>query len=295
MSNTILITGPTGNVGSQMVKQLDEAGVGFRVGARRVDDKRAAGGTRAEVVEFDFNKQDTFSAAFEGIEKIFLLTPLVLNMVELTASVVGEARKAGVRHIVKLSGMGADAEPGIELGRLHREAEKIIESSGIAFTHLRPNSFFQNYLGLPTIKTQGTFYLPLGDAKVSLVDTRDIASVAVQALTKSGHENKAYNITGPEAISSRQAAEILTDVTGRRINYVSVSDEDARKGMLGAGMSEWLANLIIGLYDVQRAGQMAEVSPAVEDVTGRKAISFAQFAKDYQEAFKADGGAVSYE
>lgn len=293
MSNTIMITGATGNVGTQLVKQLGETGIGFRVGARSAGDARAAGGTNGQVVEFDFNKPDTISAALEGVEKMFLLTPLVPNMVELTDRLVGEAKKAGIKHIVKLSGMGADAEPGITLGRLHREAEKIIESSGIAFTHLRPNSFFQNYLGLPTIKTQGAFYLPLGDAKISLVDTRDIASVAVEALTKSGHEQKAYDITGPEAISSAEVAEILSNVTGQRISYVSVSDEDARKGMLGAGMPEWLVNMIIELYEVQRAGYMAEVSPIVERITGRKPISFAQFVKDYMEAFKADSGAAS--
>ncbi|MGI8996536.1 MAG: SDR family oxidoreductase [Pyrinomonadaceae bacterium] len=293
MSNTILVTGATGNVGSQLVKQLGETGVGFRVGARAADDARAAGGTKAEVIEFDFNNRDTISAALKGVEKMFLLTPLVPNMVELTSNAAREAKQAGVQQIVKLSGMGAGAEPGITLGRLHREAEKIIEDSGIAFTHLRPSSFFQNYLGLPTIKTQGTFYLPLGEAKVSLVDTRDIAAVAVQALTKSGHERKAYNITGAEVFSSEQVAEILSDAAGRTISYVSVSAEDARQGMRGAGMSEWLANLLVELYDFQRAGHMAEVSPVVEQVTGRKPFSFAQFAKDYAAAFKADSSAAS--
>jgi transposase InsO family protein len=128
---------------------------------------------------------------------------------------------------------------------------------------------------------------------------RQYQTIPKGVIFDNGSQFKGYLLsafcTGPEAISSGRAAEILTDVTGRRISYVSVSDEDVRQGMLGAGMSEWLANLIIELYDVQGAGQMAEVSPAVEQITGRKPISFAQFAEDYKEAFKAAGGSPSDE
>jgi uncharacterized protein YbjT (DUF2867 family) len=134
-----------------------------------------------QVVQLDYNKPDTLSAALIGVDKLFLLTPFQSNMVDLTSNLVNEAKKAGVKYIVKQSVLGADSEPAITPSRLHRQAEKIIEESGIPFTFLRPNFFMQNFVTLYShfIKTQGAFYVPAGDAKASFVDVRDIAAVAV--------------------------------------------------------------------------------------------------------------------
>jgi uncharacterized protein YbjT (DUF2867 family) len=140
------------------------------------------------------------------------------------------------------------------------------------------------------IKDQSVFYLPAGDGKVSFVDARDIAAVAVQALTnnKDGLRNgKAYSITGPEAISFGQAARILSQQVGKKISYVSISEDDARKGMRDIGWDEWRINFLIELYNIIRLGYLAEFSSStVEEVTGKRAISFSQFAKDYAEAFR---------
>jgi uncharacterized protein YbjT (DUF2867 family) len=172
--------------------------------------------------------------------------------------------------------------------KLHRQVEEAIESSGINYTFLRPTSFMQNYLGFAnSIKSQGVFYAPLADSRSSFVDTRDIAAVAVEALTKSGHENKAYNITGPEAVSNYDIANILSKITGTKVTYVNVSDDDACKEMKENGMQEWTINALIELSNFQKAGKASIVSPDVERVTGRKPISFEQFAKDYSETFRS--------
>jgi uncharacterized protein YbjT (DUF2867 family) len=212
-------------------------------------------------------------------------------MVDLTSNLVNEAKNAGVTYIVKQSVLGADAEPGITPSRLHRQAEKVIEESGIPFAFLRPNFFMQNFVTFYSsfIKTQGAFYVPAGDAKASFVDVRDIAAVAVQALSKNGtanHIRKAYDITGGEAISYGQAAEILSKEIGKKVNYVNISDEDARKGMKDMGADEWTINSMIELFGITRAGYLSEISPAVEQVTGNKPIPFSQFARDYAGAFK---------
>ena len=140
-------------------------------------------------------------------------------MVDLTSNLVSEAKNTRVKYIVKQSVMGADAEPGITPGRLHRQAEKIIEESGIPFTFLRPNFFMQNFVNFysHSIKTQGAFYAPAGDAKISFVDVRDIAAVAVQSLiTNDGkHKGKAYDITGGEALSYRQASRNTFQGSGK--------------------------------------------------------------------------------
>jgi uncharacterized protein YbjT (DUF2867 family) len=288
MQNTILVLGATGNIGSQVVKQLAAAGANVRAAVRSPRKAEALKGEGVSLVEFDTDKPETVEAAFQGVDKAFFLTPLVPDMVELSANLVEVATKAGVKHIVKSSGMGAEVEPGITLTRWHRAAEKAIEASGIAYTFVRPNGFMQNYANFSgsTIKTQNAFYLPVGDGKVSYIDARDIASVAVAALTQEGHEGKAYEVTGPEALSNEEIAEIITQVVGRKINYVDVSDDAARSEMKQSGMPDVVVDATMELYGLYKAGYASEVTPAVEQVTGKTAISFEQFAKDYADGFQ---------
>lgn len=288
MTNTILVLGATGNVGSQVVQQLSGTGANVRAAVRSPGKADALKRDGVALTEFDTNKPETIEAAFQGVDKAFFLTPLVPNMIELSGSLVEAAKKAGVKHIVKSSGMGAEVEPGITLTRWHRATEKTIEASGIAFTFVRPNGFMQNYANFngKTIKTQNAFYLPMGDGKVSHIDARDIAAVAVAALTQDGHEGKAYEITGPQAISNQEIAEMISQVVGRTINYIDVPEDVARSEMKQSGMPEVIVEANIELYSIYKAGYASEVTPVVEQVTGKKPITFEQFAKDYVEAFK---------
>jgi uncharacterized protein YbjT (DUF2867 family) len=297
MAETILVTGATGTVGSEVVRQLLTAKVerGYedmivKAAARSANDNTFSN-LGVQAVQLDYNNPDTLSTALRGVDKLFLLTPFQSNMVDLTSNLVNEAKKAGVKYIVKQSVLGADAEPGITSSRLHRQAEKVIEESGIPFTFLRPNFFMQNFVTFYSnfIKTQGAFYVPAGDAKASFVDVRDIAAVAVQALGKndeSKHIGKACDITGAEPLSYGEAAEILSKELAKKVNYVNISDEDARKGMKDMGADEWTINSMIELFGITRAGYLSEISPAVEEITGNKPITFSQFARDYAGAFK---------
>ena len=295
MVDTILVTGATGTVGSEVIKQLisNPHTSNFNIQAAvhsQESGKRVAAEMRVKPVQIDYNKPDTIEEAFKDIDKLFMLTPFQSNMVELSSNLVRMAKKTGVvKHIVKLSVMGADADPGITGGRLHRQAENIIEESGISYTFLRPNFFMQNFINYfsQTIKEQDAFYVPAGDGKVSFVDVRDIAAVAVQALlNESKHGQKAYNITGPDGISYGQAAEILSNEIGRKIKYVDISEVQAREGMKAIGMDEWFINSMMELFDITRAGYVSDVSSATEELTGKKPINFSQFAKDYSRAFK---------
>lgn len=285
MSNTILVTGATGNVGSQVVQQLIATGITPRIAVRSVKKADALKQAGAEPVEMDLDKPETVQPAFAGVDKVFLVSPFVTKMVELAAILVEAAKKANLKQIVRLSAM---AQPGITLSKWHGEVEKMIEDSGISFTILRPNGFMQNFVNsmADTIKTQNAFYAPVGDGKVSLVDIRDIAAVAVAALTIKGYEDKAYEITGSEALSNQQAASILSQVLGRTINYVDVPEDTARQVMQSSGMPDSLINALLELYGSYKAGQASTVTPAVEQVTGKKPISFEQFARDYADAFK---------
>src|ERR671913_905792 len=213
---SILVTGATGNIGSQVVKQLlsDAPDVSIKAAVHSSQNvKQVKSDDRVKVIQIDYNKAETLREALNGVDKLFLLTPDVPNAADLASDVIIEAKKAGIKQIVKQSVMGAALEADVGTMRLHRQVEKFIEQSGIPFTFLRPNEFMQNFVNFhsPSIKGNNAFYIPLEDAKVSLVDVRDIAAVAVKSLIdeEDRHRNKTYLITGPEALSYHQVAEIL--------------------------------------------------------------------------------------
>jgi len=289
---SILVTGASGNIGSEVVKQLLAVTPAVSIKAAvhsRQNVKNVKDGDRVKVIPIDYNELDTLREALKDVDKLFLLTPDVPNAPDLASNAVSEAKKVGIRHIVKQSVMGADLEADVGTMRLHCQVEKIIEQSGIPFTFLRPNEFMQNFINFyrPSIKGNNAFYIPLEDAKVSLVDVRDIAAIAVESLIdEDKHKNKTYLITGPEALSYHQVAEVLSNATGRKISYVNISEEEAKAAMKEIGMSDWLIITVSELSDYFRKGKASEVSPAVEEVTGRKPISFSQFANDYADAFR---------
>jgi uncharacterized protein YbjT (DUF2867 family) len=239
----------------------------------------------------NYDNPEIVIEALKGIDSLFLLTPTHPEMIDFTTNLVNGAIEGGVKQIVKLSHIRANPaeEPQINITRLHRQAEKIIEESGIPFTFLRPNFFMQNFVNFYLGKNQSSIYLPAGDGKVSFVDVRDIAAVAVQALTnykKGLHNGKAYTITGPESISYGDAAGILSKYIGRNITYVSISEDDARKAIIDMGMSDWHTNILLELLMLSREGYLSSVSHDVEAVTGNKPISFAQFAKENADTFR---------
>ena len=290
MPDTTLVTGATGTVGSEVVKQLSAKGASVRACCHTLSKADKIRGPGVETVEFDYDKPETVEAAFTGVEKLFLLTPFVENWVEITAQLVAEAKKAGVKHIVKLSNMelGADAEATLLPLIWHRQAEKIVVELGIPYTFVRPSVFMQNFINIygPTIQAQNAIYTSAGEAKVGYVDARDIAAVAVEALTDDGHDGKIYTITGPEALSYDQVAEILSEVLGKKISHVNMSEEDELRGMEERGAPDWIIHTYIEGGRILREGRLSAVLPTVEQVTGKKPRSFEQFARDYAEAFQ---------
>jgi uncharacterized protein YbjT (DUF2867 family) len=298
---TILVTGATGTVGNEVVKHLaalspsSDYNVKAAIHSKNKSDQlRQFENNGVEIVDLDFSKQETVAQALNNVDKVSIQTIPVPNVADISSNLINEAKKNDVKYIVKLSAMGAGSEPESTILRLHGEEEKIIEDSGIPYTFLRPPAFMQNFvtqLG-HTIRTQNAFYIPAGDAKMSFIDVRDIAAVTVAILTDNNnhgtsqqYKNKTYDITCQDALSYGQVADILSNEVGKKISYIDISEDDARKGMKQIGVDNWSINIMIELFRIIRAGYGSETNTVVEHVIGRKPLPFAQFARDYAEAF----------
>jgi uncharacterized protein YbjT (DUF2867 family) len=295
----ILVTGATGTVGSEVVKQLvsrsTENSIRAAVHSKNKADKiRHSISKGVEVVDLDYMMPETITNALSDVDKLFLQTLPVPDAIDICSNIVKEAKKNDVNHIVKLSAMGADSQSGVTILRLHGEEENIIKDSGISYTFLRPPAFMQNFITQfgQTIKTQNAFYVPVGDAKMSFVDVRDIATIATSILLNCNggknkqNMNKAFDITGPEALTYSQVANIISDKVGRKITYIDITEDIAKKGLKQIGMDDWFINIMIELFRTIRAGYGSETTGAVERITGRKPIAFAQYVKDYAEVFR---------
>ncbi len=284
----ILITSAPGNNANAVIRELTTAGVRVRALLRNPNSAGEIKGPLVEVAVGDFLNPASLDAALRGVEKAFLIPPTDPRSVEMQANFIRAAKRAGTRHVVKLSVNGADVNSPVRVARWHAEGEKELEASGIPFTHLRPNAFMQNFLGLaPTIVSQGEFYQPAADGKVSHIDVRDIAAVAAKALTENGHQGKTYVITGPEALSYDDVARKLSTALGRPVKYVNITPEDFKKSLLGWGIPEYMADGLNEFFAAIRAGYLAVVTNTVEEVAKRKPISFDDFVRDFADAFTA--------
>jgi uncharacterized protein YbjT (DUF2867 family) len=281
----ILVTGSRGNVGSAVVEQL--AAGGHRVRALVRDVKEGSSfPTTVDVVAGDLDNVDSLVNAMKGVDRMFMLAPFTPSLVKHDGNMIDAAKRSRIKHVVKLSALGAQYE-AITLARWHRTGEKSLESSGMAWTHVRPSGFFTNTLmWAGMIRSGGSVYHPTGEGKLGIVDPRDIAAVAVKALTENGHEAKSYEVTGPAALSTSEQCDVIGRILGKPIHAVTVPDAVARDAMIGQGMPLQLANCLLEFLGVVRAGQAALVTDTVQNVTGRAPWTFESWVKAQIATFR---------
>jgi uncharacterized protein YbjT (DUF2867 family) len=277
----ILVTGATGNVGSRLVQRLKEKGRAVRAFARRVTPSDGV-----EAVQGDFMDKASLQRAMEGVTAVYLLSSGE-QLPEHDANAIDAAKAAGVRLIVKHSVAGAQYDaPGFPAW--HRAGERRLEAAGIPYVLLRPASFASNaayWAG--TIKEQGTVYGALGETALPVIDPEDIAEAAATVLTTPGHEGKAYELSGPEAVTTDQEVKTIGDVIGRDLKYVNVPDDAARQSMLGMGMTPAYVDAMMNLIQMLRG--MGRIEPYPQDVqtlTGHAPRTFRQWAEANRDAFR---------
>ena len=282
----ILVTGGTGMVGGEVARLLSQQGVAARALAR--DPSKAQKLPGITWIAGDLSKPETLTAAFDGAETLFLVSSIGEDTVVLQHNAIEAASRAGVKRIVKLSAFGASDHSKAPICLWHYQIEKEMQESGMDWTILRPHHFMQNLLGqIEYIVNDGVVYSASGDGKIPYIDARDIAAVTAVTLTKPGHEGKKYVITGSEALSYRDATEIIGKTIGKQLRFTDESPDEARARRVREGYPPAIVESALAISSYQRAGgKTVTITNVVSDLTGRPPRTFAEFARDYADAFR---------
>ena len=282
----LLVTGGTGMVGGDIVRMLSQQGVAARALTR--NPQKAPKLPGITWVAGDLAKPETLAAAFKNADTLFLVSSIGEDTVELQRNGIAAARDAGLGHIVKLSAFGASGHSNAPICRWHYQIEQEMKASGIDWTILRPHHFMQNLLTQTQyIINDGVVYSPSGDGKIPYVDARDIAAVAVVTLTRPQHRGKTYVVTGSEALSYREATEIISNEIGKPLRFIDETPEDARARRTREGYSPVLIEGVLAIGAYQRAGgKTATITSVIADLTGRQPRTFREFAHDHAAMFR---------
>jgi uncharacterized protein YbjT (DUF2867 family) len=290
MTNTkkILVTGATGNVGNSLLDNLDNTDSELRALVRGESKARSLGKRNVEVVSGDFLEPQTLGPALEGVNALFLLTPIHPQQVSQAANVIDAARESGNDPlVVRLSVHQASHGAPTRISRQHAEIEDKLVSSGLPYTLLRPQSFMQNTLmAAPTVAYQGKIFQPMKGGRLGMIDARDIGEVAAKVLTEDGHEGKTYTLTGPAAISFYDVAQSLGEVLDKEVTYVPIPPKAAKGAMLDRGMPEWMADALNEYARAHGEGYSDWTTDDVEQLTGHPAVSYKEFASDFERVFR---------
>ncbi|MDQ3369721.1 MAG: NmrA family NAD(P)-binding protein [Myxococcota bacterium] len=276
----ILVIGSAGTVGRHVVTQLREGGA-------RVRSTTTKGPTAAELVRFDFSAPGTWEPTLDGVDRVFLMRPPQISDVKRTiAPFIACAARRRIEHVVFLSVMGVN--PALP----HWRVERALIASGLTYTFLRPSFFAQN---LETaygedLRAHDRIRLPAGRSRTSFVDTRDVAAVATLALrAPDAHRNRAYTLTGPEALGWAEVARLLSDLLGRPIRYESIGLRRYRSELRAAGMPTSYVLVQLMIHAVARLGLAATITPELERLLGRPGRTLRQYLEDHAAVWAPAG------
>jgi uncharacterized protein YbjT (DUF2867 family) len=278
----LLVIGATGTIGTRLVTQLTNDGHRVRVLTRNAAKANKLG-TEVEVIVGDLDEPGTLRPALAGVERFFLIT----SSTQQDRNAVTAAREAGVQHVVKISTQEAGWTPVEGHGHWHKEREELIRGSGLKWTFLRPSMYMTFALTWsPSVRREHAIHVGGGTGKLPPVDPWDVAAVAKAALTSpSGHENVAYELTGPELLSFGDMAAILSKLVGHSVQHVDLSNAAQSEIFTKMGLPKYAADGLVETFSLVRAGRFAYLTQDVEKVTGHKPRSFETWAREHLAAF----------
>ena len=282
-----LIIGGTGQVGRELISLLSQAGMPSRALVRDHRQNKLQESDLLQIVQGDLNVPNSLEQPLEGIHRVFLLTRDQPQQGKLESEFIHLAKQSGVKKIVKSSAFAAALEPPPGYGITHAESEKTLMESGLEWSIIRPFVFMQNFLELADlIRKRAILPMPMGRAKIAMIDARDVALAASRVLTESGHGERIYHLTGPDSLSIEECADILSDMLNQKINYRSPPFWFAGLMMRLQGVSSWDVSMRKQLFSMVREGGEADTSPHFEEITGSLPRSISTFFEDHLSFFK---------
>ncbi|HVW70844.1 MAG TPA: NAD(P)H-binding protein [Steroidobacteraceae bacterium] len=279
-----VITAATGNIGSRVVEHLIAGGIRPRVFVRDSQKARNRFGDRIDLVTGDLGDANALKSALEKNDSL-----LVINtgpeLAARDALAAGVAQEVGIRHLIKLSALSAPQ--AISVGAWHARGEAAVRASGVPFTIVQPAGFMSNALHwASSIKSRGVVRASVGDGRVAYIHPGDIAAVVAHILTKRAFVGETVPITGPQALTYAEMAAAIGRALGRVVTFESISDEQARDGLVAHGLPAPEAAELVSLWQAVREGRLSTVTTGVERVTGRPPESFDQWATQNAAAFR---------
>lgn len=275
--SSILVVGASGTVGSELARLLSAQG-------ETVIKATSRQPSAADQVQLDLVGKTGLKAAFAEADRAFLMAPPGhANQEPLLAPLIDEAKVRGLKKVVLMTAMGANADENSPM----RKVERRLEASGLDFNIIRPNWFMQNFntVWLHGIRAAGKIFLPVGSAKASFIDARDIAAVAAKLLTIKSFANGDFDLTGPQAVDLTEAAAVLTRVTGKTVAFADISPDAMLEGLLAAGLPKDYAEFLVLILGYFKAGYAERTTDVVQQITGRAPRTIEQYANDYRASW----------
>jgi len=274
----ILVTGATGNVGSEIARQLIAKKKPFRIYVR--DAAKAAdmiGPDGYEVALGDFDDAAAFNKALEGVDAVYMVTNQSEAFKSALPRMAEQIKKAGVTRFVMLS---AECDPDSDIFFVRRtgELEEMVKAADLPWTFMRPDWFMQNFAGFVAM---GMVAFPAGPGKTSFVDVRDVAEIAIKALSEDGHIHCVYRLTGPDPMTFERAANRISAALGRDIPFVGITPNDMRSALIEQGAEPWYADMNAEMTFAVREGFTFNPSNDIEFLLGRKPRSIETYVTDH--------------
>jgi uncharacterized protein YbjT (DUF2867 family) len=284
----ILLTGATGRAGSLIANEFVQKREPVRVLVR--DRTKAIGLEKVptvEIVEGDMSRRSTLGSALEGVERVLMISAPSMDLVETQSTFIDACKSAGVRHVIKFSGLDARPETTFPFGLMHKQVEEYLESSGLAWTHLRPTGFMQEYLReAPSVVHEGALYLSLGDVKLSPIDLADVAKVGFMLLRNGAHEGARLPMTGPEALTMTEVADRISRANGKTVRYVAVPPIARRQALIAHGIPPEFADALDRQVEERlKGGLESRVDLSTHELFNIRPTTFLEFAQRNAQAF----------
>jgi uncharacterized protein YbjT (DUF2867 family) len=290
MGDTILITGATGQISSAIIPHVKATGATVRALVRNRNKVENLAGDGVVFVEGDLGLPRSLRPAFEGVDTLWLLTAVTPRAPEHHSNALQAAREAGVKRVVRLSSNDG-AKPCVSAlnSRLMAISDAELKASGIPYTIIRPHFFMQNLLiAAQTVAAEGAIYMALGNARIPMIDARDISEAAARLLSSRGHENKEYTLSGPCAVSVDDVANALSTELKKAVRYVPISVESADQAMQQLGFDAWIRTLLSDYFEAYSTSSAGDATDDFQKIVGRPPRGIEQFAHDFAGAFRGE-------